>query len=90
MIIQESHWMELWIKIKHRAEIGQHTKGTTQENLWSADQSALQTQLPTTTGTATTKQTAAISGHPLQSTANQRVPNGVAMHRRRIALSMNS
>ena len=34
----------------------------------------------------TTIGTAAISGHPLQSTANQRVPNGVAI-RRRPALS---
>ena len=27
--------MEFWIEIKDRAEIGQHTKGTTQEDLWS-------------------------------------------------------
>ena len=42
--------------------------------------------LPATTRTATTIQTAAISGHPLHSTVNQRVPNCVAIRRRLVLL----
>ena len=43
--------------------------------------------LPTTTRTSTTNQTASISGHLPQSTANQRVPNGVAI--RVVSYSLN-